>query len=72
MTKTITLEDVEAVYKKLMEAPCGDSWTEVDGYSFSTDMGYAEDGYQIYHKFLLRLFDKDYIPACEYQYKETK
>ena len=71
-TKTITLEDVEAVYKKLMEAPCGNSWSEVDGYSFSTDMGYAEDGYQIYHKFLLQLFGKDFTPACEVSHKENQ
>ena len=63
--KSITLSDVEAVYRKLQLAPGGDSWLEVDGYRFSSDMGYAFDGIDIYHKFLLQLFDEDFTPACE-------
>ena len=63
--KSITLSDVEAVYRKLESAPGGDSWLEVDGCRFSSDMGYAFDGIDIYHKFLLQLFGEDYTPACE-------
>lgn len=63
--KSITLPDVEAVYRKLQLASGGDSWLEVDGYRFHSDMGYAFDGIDIYHKFLLQLFDEDFIPACE-------
>jgi len=28
-------------------------------------MGYAFDGIDIYHKFLLQLFGEDFVPACE-------
>lgn len=63
--ESITLSDVEAVYRKLRSAPGGNSWLEVDGYLFSSDMGYAFDGIDIYHKFLLQLFNKDFVPACE-------
>ena len=63
--KSVTLSDVEAVYRKLQSAPGGDSWLEVDGYRFYSDMGYAFDGIDIYHKFLLQLFGEDFIPACE-------
>lgn len=64
--KSITRSDVEAVYRKLKSAPGGNSWLEVDGHRFDSDMGYAFDGIDIYHKFLMQLFDEDYIPACEY------
>ena len=63
--KSVTLSDVEAVYEKLQLASYGNSWLEVDGYRFHSDMGYAFDGIDIYHKFLLQLFDEDFIPACE-------
>jgi len=63
--KSVTLSDVEAVYRKLQLASGGNSWLEVDGYRFYSDMGYAFDGIDIYHKFLLQLFDEDFIPACE-------
>ena len=63
--KSVTLSDVEAVYEKLQLASYGNSWLEVDGYRFYSDMGYAFDGIDIYHKFLLQLFDEDFIPACE-------
>ena len=64
-SKSVTLSDVEAVYRKLQLASGGNSWLEVDGYRFYSDMGYAFDGIDIYHKFLLQLFDEDFIPACE-------
>ena len=63
--KSVTLSDVEAVYRKLQLASGGNSWLEVDGYRFYSDMGYAFDGIDIYHKFILQLFDEDFIPACE-------
>lgn len=63
--RTITLADVEGVYRKLQDAPCGDILLEVGGYRFSSDMGYAFDGIDIYHKFLLQLFGEDFVPACE-------
>lgn len=63
--KSITLSDVEAVYRKLQLAPGGSCWLEVDGYRFDSDMGYAFDGIDVYHKLLLQLFDEDFIPACE-------
>lgn len=68
--KSITLSDVEAVYRELQLAPGGNSWLEVDGYRFDSDMGYAFDGIDIYHKFLLQLFDEDFIPACETRKRE--
>jgi len=64
-SKSVTLSDVEAVYRKLQLASGGNSWLEVDGYRFYSDMGYAFDGIDIYHKFILQLFDEDFIPACE-------
>lgn len=70
--KTITLEDVEAIYRKLQEAPGGDTWLEVDGYRFCSDMGYAFDGIDIYHKFLLQLFGKDLDSPCEVAHKENQ
>jgi hypothetical protein len=63
--RTITLADVEGVYKKLCDAPGGQTFLDVDGYHFESDMGYADDGIDIYHKFLLQLFDKDFVPGCE-------
>lgn len=63
--KSITRSDVEVVYRKLQSATGGNSWLEVDGHRFYSDMGYAFDGIDIYHKFLLQLFDEDFIPACE-------
>lgn len=63
--QTITLADVEGVYRKLQDAPGGDSFLKVDEYRFTSDMGYAFDGIDIYHKFLLQLFGKDFVPACE-------
>ena len=63
--RTITLADVEGVYRRLQNAPGGDSFLNVDEYRFSSDMGYAFDGIDIYHKFLLQLFDEDFVPACE-------
>lgn len=68
--KSITLSDVEAIYKKLQSAPGGSSWLEVDGYIFESDIGYAFDGIDIYHKFLLQLFEEDFVPACESRKRE--
>ena len=68
--KSITLPDVEAVYRKLQLASGGNSWLELDGYRFHSDMGYAFDGIDIYHKFLLQLFDEDFIPPCEGRKRE--
>lgn len=63
--RTITLVDIEGVYKKLHDATYGETFLNVDGYQFKTDIGYVFDGIDIYHKFLLQLFDKDFIPTCE-------
>lgn len=63
--RTITLADVEGVYRRLQNASGGDSFLKVDKYRFSSDMGYAFDGIDIYHKFLLQLFGEDFVPACE-------
>jgi len=63
--RTITLADVEGVYRKLQDAPGGNSFLKVGEYRFSSDMGYTFDGIDIYHKFLLQLFGEDFVPACE-------
>lgn len=63
--RTITLAEVDGVYRKLQDAPGGNSFLEVDGYWFGSDMGYAFDGIDIYHKFLLQLFGEDFVPDCE-------
>ena len=65
MGKYISLEDVEQIYNKLYDSPGGSSWLEVDGCRFSIDTGYAFEGIDVYHKFLLQLFEKDFTPDCE-------
>ena len=49
MNKSITLEEIKALYEEMNNRPCGDSFfTKYDGTIITLDTGYAFEGIELF------------------------
>lgn len=52
MTKEETIKIIDKTIKDFYESEGGDSWLRIDGEKYTTDVGYALEGIEIFAKVL--------------------
>lgn len=55
----MTVSELEDLFEEIKQVPCGDSWIEVFGKEYITDVAYAFDGMEIFLDAVRRRFGNE-------------